>query len=188
MEEKVVIWKRLADYNSVEHCLVTASNTDITISSAIAGTVDEKAFEVNYSLLLDSGWSAKEVYIEYIIDGTPQSWHYVNMAGGWLGGNDAQPLHCDCIDVDISVTPFTNSLPINRLKLQPGQTAQIEVLYFDVMARNVFTTRQIYTCADERTYKFEVTDGSFTAVLTIDGDGMVTGYPGLFERMYSYTQ
>ncbi|GAA4926204.1 putative glycolipid-binding domain-containing protein [Mucilaginibacter defluvii] len=188
MEEKVVIWKRLADYKSVEHCLVTASATDITISSTIAGTVNEQAFEVNYSLLLDSGWNCKEVYIEYISDGTPRSWHYVNIAGGWLGGTDTQPLHCDCIDVDISVTPFTNSLPFNRLKLQPGQTAQIEVLYFDVMAHSVFTTTQKYTCINEQTYKFEVADGSFAAELTIDSDGMVTSYPGLFERMYSYTQ
>ncbi|MCC8410333.1 putative glycolipid-binding domain-containing protein [Mucilaginibacter sp. UR6-1] len=188
MEEKVVIWKRIADYSSVEHCLVTATTADIAVSSTIGGMVNDLPFEVNYSLLLDSGWNAKEVYIECVTDNMPLSWHFVKMPVGWLGGNSPEPVHCDCVDVDITMTPFTNSLPINRLKLQPGQTTQIEVLYFDVLERNFTAEKQVYTCIDERTYKFENADGSFSAELVIDADGIVTNYPGLFERLYSYTQ
>ncbi|MBE9586917.1 putative glycolipid-binding domain-containing protein [Mucilaginibacter sp. JRF] len=188
MEEKLVIWKGIADYNSVEHCLVTASTTDVTVSSTIVGTINDLSFEVNYSLLLDGGWNAKEVYIEYVVDGTPHSWHYVKVSVGWLGGDSPEPVHCDCVDVDITMTPFTNSLPINRLNLQPGQSAEIEVLYFDIPTEKVSTDVQKYTCIDEHTYRFENDGGNFTAELTIDSDGMITNYPGLFERLYSYTQ
>ena len=38
------------------------------------------------------------------------------------------------IDVDISATPFTNTLPIRRLGLQPGEFAELDVAFVDAPA------------------------------------------------------
>jgi hypothetical protein len=43
---------------------------------------------------------------------------------------------------------------------------------------------QIYRCLEAgRVYRYEAADRSFTADLTVDGDGLVTDYPGLFTRV-----
>jgi hypothetical protein len=43
---------------------------------------------------------------------------------------------------------------------------------------------QAYTCIEpNRRYRFEGLDTGFTAEIAVDDDGLVTDYPGLFERI-----
>ncbi len=45
---------------------------------------------------------------------------------------------------------------------------------------------QRYRCLEQdRLYRYEAVDRSFTADLTVDEDGLVTDYPGLFTRIQS---
>jgi hypothetical protein len=64
-----------------------------------------------------------------------------------------------CLDVDFSATPFTNTLPIRRLGLQPGESTEIAVVYIDAPSLDVVSIRQRYTCLDRDAssgrYRFE---------------------------------
>ena len=51
----------------------------------------------------------------------------------------------DCIDVDITATPFTNTLPINRLRLAPGQSADISVVYVTTPGLDISVSAQRYS-------------------------------------------
>ncbi len=89
--------------------------------------------------------------------------------------------------MDISTTPFTNTLPIRRLDLDPGESQEIRVAYVDVPGMAVRPERQRYACLERHTgggvYRYESLDGNrFTADLTVDADGLVLDYPGLFLR------
>ena len=42
-----------------------------------------------------------------------------------------------CIDVDIRATPFTNTLPIRRLALQPGESRDLRMAFIDVPGLDV---------------------------------------------------
>ena len=95
-----------------------------------------------------------------------------------------------CLDVDISATPFTNTLPIRRLALQPGSSATLSMVYIAVPRMQVEVTQQRYTCLEVAPsggrYRFEsLRNGvsSFTAELPVDRDGLVVDYPGLFRRV-----
>ena len=66
-----------------------------------------------------------------------------------------------CIDVDISTTPLTNTLPVRRLRLAPGQSAEIQVGYVDVPTLTIRAVLQSYTRIDGRTYRYA--SGSFAA-------------------------
>ncbi len=48
-----------------------------------------------------------------------------------LGPKDVRDLSGCCENVDVSETPFTNTLPIRRLGLTSGESAEIRVAYFD---------------------------------------------------------
>ena len=93
------------------------------------------------------------------------------------------------IDVDISATPFTNTLPIRRLGLEHGESEELTVTYIRVPELLVGPERQRYGCLEAQTdgglYRFEALPSGFTAELPVDVDGLVIDYPGLFRRAWS---
>ncbi|HEV8585737.1 MAG TPA: putative glycolipid-binding domain-containing protein [Methylomirabilota bacterium] len=81
-------------------------------------------------------------------------------------------------------TPFTNTLPIRHLGLEPGRAAEIVVAYVRVPELTVEPEGQRYTCLErDRRYRFESRDGEFTRDLDVDARGLVVLYPGLFRRV-----
>ena len=88
------------------------------------------------------------------------------------------------IDVDITATPFTNTLPIRRLNLSAGQSADITVAYIDVPSLTVTADPQRYTCLEPmRRYRFESLDSDFMREIEVDEHGLVVLYPDLFRRV-----
>ncbi|MBA3412108.1 MAG: putative glycolipid-binding domain-containing protein [Actinobacteria bacterium] len=60
-----------------------------------------------------------------------------NGRGEWRGSDGrARAEFAGCIDVDVSTTPFTNSLPVRRLELEPGDSAVIEVVMWPSSRRS----------------------------------------------------
>lgn len=103
----------------------------------------------------------------------------------WVdGAGVAQPHLANAIDVDISITPFTNTLPIRRLNLQTGQWQEILTVYIQLLGITITTDRQRYTCLDAgRRYRYESVDSDFTREIEVDSQGLVVTYPGLFRRL-----
>jgi uncharacterized protein len=92
-----------------------------------------------------------------------------------------------CEYVDISETPFTNTLPIRRLGLALGESADVSVAYFDGSELQPWPEPQRYTCLERSyrggLYRYLSLDGGFTADLPVDADSLVTDYPGLVKRV-----
>ena len=110
--------------------------------------------------------------------------------GRWFDASGAAvPALDGCVDVDITATPLTNTLPIRRLSLEQGESADIKVAYVTIPGLRVTPDEQRYTRlptdADGGRYRFEQAGAGFTAVLQVDADGLVDDYPGLFERVWA---
>jgi uncharacterized protein len=105
-------------------------------------------------------------------------------AGRWSDHAGTQlPELAGAIDVDLSATPFTNTLPIRRLGLRSGQSETIQVVYVQFPDLTVTIDRQCYTCLEPgRRYRHESVDSDFTREIEVDGNGLVMAYPGLFRR------
>ena len=107
--------------------------------------------------------------------------------GDWTGPDGRAILYLKgCEYVDISETPFTNSLPIRRLGLAPGGSAEITVAYYDGGGAPTLAGAAALA-------RLETSDGGGsapdcesrrrgTAELGVDLDGLLLGYPGLFRR------
>jgi uncharacterized protein len=90
----------------------------------------------------------------------------------------------NAIDIDISITPFTNTLPIRRLNLQSGQSQEILAVYIHLPDMAITTDRQRYTCIEAgQRYLYESVDSGFTREIEVDAHGLVTSYPSLFRRL-----
>ena len=94
------------------------------------------------------------------------------------------PKLAGAIDIDLSATPFTNTLPIRRLKLRAGQSAEIAAVYILAPALTLATDPQRYTCLEaRRRYRYESLDSDFTRDIEVDRHALVVTYPGLFRRL-----
>ena len=106
--------------------------------------------------------------------------------GAWFDMHaEALPALEGCIDIDFEMTPFTNTLPIRRAPLAIGETRRFRMAYIPADTMEPFADEQTYTRLGERVYRFENGEGDdyFTADITVDEDGLVVDYPGLFERV-----
>ena len=88
------------------------------------------------------------------------------------------------IDIDISITPFTNTLPIRRLNLQRGQSEEIRAVYIRLPSLAITTDRQqLYVSLGRKTVSIRIGRSDFTRGIEVDGHGLVVTYPGLFRRV-----
>lgn len=87
------------------------------------------------------------------------------------------------MDIDIALTPLTNSLPINRLTLAKNKAHITEVVYIDILEGTIRTAFQQYTKKSECVYNFQNVLNDFEATILVDKEGFVVHYPQLFERI-----
>jgi len=93
----------------------------------------------------------------------------------------AQPLHT-CL-IDLSASPFTNTLPVRRCNLAIGESIDIIAAYVAFPELTLTPDPQRYTRLDALIYRYESLDSDFTRDIEVDGNGLVVNYPGLFRRL-----
>jgi uncharacterized protein len=184
MSEKIIV--RWHDWSGkgIEHLVLREGSDEIIAEAAILGTAGDEVFAARYRILCDKSWRVRKVEIAQIGHGGA-----VELASdgaeNWVDGSAApMPQLAGAIDIDISITPFTNTLPIRRLRLQAGQSEDILAVYVQLPGLNVTTDRQRYTCLEpNRRYRYESLDSDFTRDIEVDDHGLVVIYPGLFRRV-----
>lgn len=186
-----ILWSTQAD-TGLEHCYLRHSAAEIVADGLVIGVEEGVAFRIRYQVCCDLGWQVRKVVVTALTE-TEQTIHFVaDGLGNWTTAA-GQPIAelTGCLDVDIAVTPFTNTLPIRRLNLRAGESATINVVYIAVPALQVTVAPQRYTCLATSsaggTYQFESLDSSFAAVLSVDAEGLVEEYPQLFKRIWHRT-
>lgn len=138
--------------------------------------------DVHYVVRTDEQWRVRQ-FLLFRDQEEPDLWLGVNPAGQWGEVNGAHRPELDgCIDLDLGCTPFTNTLPIKRLLLEVGETAETLAARVDEETLEVRPERQTYTRLAERRYRYR--DGSgLEAELDVDDHDLVVDHPGLFRRL-----
>lgn len=165
----------------MEHCSVQTVGRDIKVISTIVGCYLGKIYKVDYAIQLNKAWETLSFKIgcnhphefftiSYESDGT----------GNWIHDDKDQHQFKGCIDIDIPLTPFTNTLPIRRLQLREGEQAEIQVLYLDLLAQEIRPVQQKYQRLSTDIYHYENVPNDFEANIRVDEFGFVVDYPTLF--------
>jgi hypothetical protein len=92
------------------------------------------------------------------------------------------------LDCDLGLSPVTNLMPVLRHGLlSGGNPAELTMAWVSVPDLSVRADRQQYTFVraerEYRVIRYEATDGSFAADITLDPDGIVIDYPGIARRL-----
>lgn len=168
---------------SLDHLVLREGSDEISADAVLLATADDSVFAARYRIRCDGHWRAREVELDLIGNNDPIKL-LSDGIGNWTDGRGSLTHLTGAIDVDFSITPFTNTLPIRRLNLQVGQSADIVAVYVQFPGITITTARQRYTCLElGRLYRYESIDGEFTRDIDIDDHGLVVTYPGLFKRL-----
>jgi hypothetical protein len=175
-------WKGLDD-PTVEHCTIIRSTGNIVVKSKIEGLVNNVHTIAEYELQLTTSWIVYSVDLNINNDNTKQSVKLMhNKAGEWTDASMRVVHELDgCIDIDISLTPFTNTLPVKRLCFKTGESRELKMLYIDLHSFDVKAQPQRYTYLGNNHFVFEALDTGYKNEITFTPDGFVRNYPGLFE-------
>jgi uncharacterized protein len=168
----------------LEHLFLRERPEGILADSAVVGADDGELFAARSRILFDTGWQARRLEVSLVGDDRRLDLTSDGV-GHWTDPSGApRPDLAGAIDVDLTATPFTNTLPIRRLGLRSGQSETIQVVYVRLPDLSVTTSRQRYTCLQSgRRYRYESVDSDFAREIEIDDDGLVVTYPGLFRRV-----
>jgi uncharacterized protein len=188
--ERQVVWETV-DGVGTEHLSIEFDDP-VRADGVVVGIADgegtEELCRVRYRVQCDASWAVQRVEIDPLGGAAGIELEH-DGEGNWTKSGESAPALAGCRDVDIAVTPFTNTIPIRRLDWDSGESATIRVVYTDVPAMTVESVEQRYTClkplgSDGGLFRYESLDGGFTAELPVDSDGVVLDYPGLFRRVY----
>lgn len=173
----------------LESCRVVSHADGIYADSVALGVTSGRAWAVRYTLRCDGDWRVREVAVTNMTDGGAVMLT-ADGTGRWTGEDGARRVALDgCLDVDLSCTPFTNTLPVRRLGMVPGWSEEITVVYVSVPGLEVSVARQRYTCLtwgpDGGRYRYDGLGTDFTAEISLDADGLVIEYPKFARRVWS---
>lgn len=168
-----VIWIA-EDSSTVERCHVSEEDDSVRVSSVIEGFEGECAYE----LVANSNWAFRALNIR-LGDRTLAVTYDDDR---WRVNGEPRPDLGEAREVDISVSAFSNTLPIRRMQLAVGESADIVTAYVTLPDLAVTTDPQRYTRVSEAEYLYESRDSDFRRTIAVDEGGLVIDYPGLFKR------
>jgi len=172
----------------MEHFLFRQTEVGVQADGLILRFQDGQPFRLHYWIFCDPNWRVRQIIARLLAENSKPIVLNADGKGNWTDGNGDRISALEgCLDVDISATPFTNSLTIRRLQLQRGESAKIQVVYLAVPEMKISREPQRYTCLEVNppggVYKFESLTSEFVAELLVDADGLVLDYPQLFVRV-----
>ncbi|WBU38411.1 putative glycolipid-binding domain-containing protein [Homoserinibacter sp. YIM 151385] len=163
---------------AVERLRVT-TGLEVRASSVIQG--GEGA--IRYELVLGADWTTRSLELESTAGGTLHV--SSDGQGGWEVDGQTRPDLAEAVDLDLAATPFTNTLPIQRLggALAEGEQLELVVAWVDPSSLELHPDRQVYTRLGPQRWRFASPDSGFERDLEVDEHGLVLDYPGLFTRI-----
>ncbi len=178
---KNIRWQALQSSDR-EHLVLTETDDSIVAESVYLSGGGPDAFGVCYRLVCNKDWTLRQ-FESQIMGVSDKLLIRRNESGAWDDGTNEVGALKDAIDFDVSISPFTNTLAIRRLRLAPGESADIAVAYVSYPAHTVMLDPQRYICKSPTEYIFESVDSDFKSEITVDEDGLVVYYPELFARI-----
>ena len=144
---------------------------------------DGRAYAVRYEIALDDEWRTREARVwSDTLDGPRETVLRSDGDGGWTVDGEPAPALDGLVDVDLEASACTNTLPVHRLAMPPGEVVEAPAAYVRALDLSVTRLDQTYRRLDDRRYDYTSEGGSFRAVLSYDEAGLVVDYPGIAVR------
>lgn len=178
-----VIWRRL-DIIALEYFEFRERADAIGLSGTIVMVDGAVPLRAEYQIRCDRSWITQSVRVALTRGAESRELTLVTdeQHRWWSQGEELAQV-AGCIDIDISITPSTNTLPIRRLALRPGEARDVSAAWVKFPELTVEPLPQRYLRTEEGRYRYQSRGGDFTADIAVDDMGMIVRYPPLWERL-----
>jgi hypothetical protein len=171
-----MMWRPVVG-DGLERCQVASSPDGHRMSGTTLRAGDNGPVEIRYSVNLSQDWTALTVGVHIRAPDEDRSVALVRREdGSWLVGDDTIDAFAGASDIDFAWTPATNTIPIRRLDLEPGQSATIQAVVIPFPGRDVERRTQTYERLAPRRWRYG--SGDYETDLTTNEHGFVVAYPG----------
>ena len=181
--KRAVVWKNLL-LDGRDYCALWHVAEGWLLKGIVVGVLkDQRPMQASYDIYCDEHWLTHRVQVQRTIGSDVKSLSLsVESRGVWrsLGQELSDIQRCD--DIDLALTPATNTIAIRRLNLRVGSTKSIIAAWVKFPELTVQPLSQRYTRLGKDTYRYESNTG-FSADIAVDDLGLVTAYPGGWERI-----
>jgi hypothetical protein len=177
---RTILWRNPLD-QSAELCRLTEAPGEVVLEGVVVLPVEGVPARVDYRVEADAEWVTSRARVR-ISAGSIERERVLVRSGAarWLVDGEHRMELDGCEDVDVRVTPATNTLPIRRLELAMHQAVEVRAAWVGLPDLQVASLEQIYERVDERRYRYR--SGDFAADLVVDDAGLVLRYG---DRLWS---
>lgn len=179
---RCVAWRRL-DGTGSEACRLFQSARGHTLRGVVAGLLADAPLIARYAVHCTPSWDVRSTNVHVEHQGISRSIAIGrDERGVWRINGEESPALSGLRDIDLGVTPSTNTLPIRRLELRPGNEAKLTAAWVHFPELTVRPLEQTYRNLGGGRYQYESRGGDFTADVAVDDQGLVIRYGDLWER------
>lgn len=168
------------DNSGLDEAKVTMADSGWTAKGEISAEPGERAW-CRYEVKADARMRTRSVAVS-LADGRSLRLD-ADGEGHWTKDGQPVPELEGALDVDLSGTPVTNTLPVVRLGLGVGDKARIVCAYVELASLAVRPEAQTYARLTLSKYHFQSAAHGFARDIEFDPQGLVVLYPGLFRRV-----
>src|SRR6266545_1039710 len=143
---------------------------------------EQQPCRLTYEVVCDPAWRTLSGKVEGWLGNTEVGIQIkTDSAQHWWLNEIEQPDVMGCIDLDLNFSPSTNLLPIRRLALTVGETADVRAAWLRFPSFKLEPLPQQYRRIGETTYRYESAGGQFIADLKVNRSGFVVDYPSIWQ-------
>lgn len=177
-----VLWQRL-DLPGGEYCALSRVAAGWRLSGVAVAAFDGVPLCADYVVECDAAWRTRAATLIVVSEGAERRLQILAAGdGSWSVNGQAVDGVRGLVDVDLNVTPATNTLPIRRLNLAVGASAEVVAAWVRFPELTVEPLWQRYTRLTEDRYGYE-SDGHFTTEFVVDDLGLLIDYETGWRRV-----
>jgi len=168
----------------LERCELLRDGPHWVLRGTILGYADAGPVEATYEVRCDEAWNTETTTVSIKGGDGHRTVSVARTAGHWSVDGVPAP-HLDvCRDIDLGWSPSTNTVAIRRLGLAVGARSEpLTMAWVRFPQLTVELLPQSYERLDAGTYRYESRGGGFQADLSVDDDGLVIDYGGIWKRV-----
>ena len=178
-----LLWTR-RDHISLEYFELQQSADDIRLSGTVLTSNDGEPLRVEYTVHCDRAWATRSAHVSLTRGAASRELTLTaDPHHRWWSDGRELPALAGCVDVDISLSPSTNTLPIRRLALARGSASDVTAAWIRFPELTVEPLPQRYVRTGDFTYRYASAGEAFTADIEVDELGLVVRYPPAWDRV-----
>lgn len=181
-------WRHVDARDGFEVVFMRTRAQGLELSGHTAAVEAGEAWAIRYSIIVDSRWTTQRAHIHaWSAAGQREVALTTDGAGSWSIDGVPAPRLDGCFDVDLEASSLTNALPVRRLGLELGASAEAPAAYVRASDLGIERLEQRYVrldSEDERQrYDYTSPQFGFRCELLYDDSGLVLEYPGIAKRV-----